>query len=734
MQRRLVLAVAFAAAGCGAGSDGNRIYDFGPGGGDLAGADLAGADLTGFPPSDMSLYGGPCDPQHPCPMGNMCFQGQCLPDNGTCSDDSQCENDTYCDCTGGGGGDAGACMGGVCIPYGVPPRGSFNPDCHGESFSASDFKPPIVKCSWTQGDVIDTPVVVDLDLDGKPEIVFLTGPYSFADPATLVAIRGDTCQVVFQKSTNLDEWSQIAAADLDGDKFPEIVGVDYQQHLLVFDHTGNLVATSSGTYQGAGGGSDCTGPAIVDVDGVAPPEIAVGGMVARYVKGQGFTTLFSKAATPASWGTMSATADLDGDGVPELITGREVYDAKTGAVKTPAGWGQLSGPGAYVAVADLNKDGKPDVVLIQSSAGAETASVWDWANQRFIFGPFAVPNGWGGPPTVADFDGDGTPDFASAGPANYFVFAMKCWPNGGNGCASKGILWQKATHDASSGGTGSSVFDFNGDGKAEVVYRDECFFRVMDGTSGKTVFAQQITSGTCLENPVIADVDNDGHADVVVPSDNVQASFDECAGTGDADTGLTFTGYTNNGHGIYVLQDPMNRWMPSRAIWNQHTYHITNVNDDATVPTSEMPNWAKWNNYRQNVQGAVGGMNVPQTDYTGASSSMVDSGSMCAQMETLYAQICNRGTADAPAPVSGTFYTSDPRQNGATKICTTKTTMTLMPGTCETVSCVWMSPPAQPTNVWFRADDDGTVANVSPECDNGNDLLLIKGVSCQIPG
>ena len=47
------------------------------------------------------------------------------------------------------------------------------------------------------------------------------------------------------------------------------------------------------------------------------------------------------------------------------------------------------------------------------------------------------------------------------------------------------------------------MFDFNGDKKAEVVYRDECFLCVMDGTNGKTVFAQQITSGTCLENPVM---------------------------------------------------------------------------------------------------------------------------------------------------------------------------------------------------------------------------------------
>jgi hypothetical protein len=56
------------------------------------------------------------------------------------------------------------------------------------------------------------------------------------------------------------------------------------------------------------------------------------------------------------------------------------------------------------------------------------------------------------------------------------------------------------------------VFDFNGDGSAEVVYRDACWLRVYDGKTGKVRFAQYITSGTGLELPVIADVDNDNHS------------------------------------------------------------------------------------------------------------------------------------------------------------------------------------------------------------------------------
>jgi hypothetical protein len=39
----------------------------------------------------------------------------------------------------------------------------------------------------------------------------------------------------------------------------------------------------------------------------------------------------------------------------------------------------------------------------------------------------------------------------------------------------------------------------------------------------------------------------------------------------------------------------------ARALWNQHAYHITNTNEDATIPLVENDNWDKWNNFRQNV-------------------------------------------------------------------------------------------------------------------------------------
>jgi hypothetical protein len=109
--------------------------------------------------------------------------------------------------------------------------------------------------------------------------------------------------------------------------------------------------------------------------------------------------------------------------------------------------------------------------------------------------------GKGGPPTVADFDGDGMPEIGIAGGSKYSVFDT-----------DGAVLWSVTTQDASSAITGSSVYDFEGDGVADVVYGDEINLYVFSGNDGtvKLKYAPH-NSGTAIEYPVIADVDNDGY-------------------------------------------------------------------------------------------------------------------------------------------------------------------------------------------------------------------------------
>src|SRR5207253_768492 len=204
------------------------------------------------------------------------------------------------------------------------------------------------------------------------------------------------------------------------------------------------------------------------------------------------------------------------------------------------------------------------------------------------------------------------------------------------------------------------------------------------------------------------DVDNDGHADIVVTSDNYGAC--QKSGRPEAATGTPWTGFTQ---GIFVLRDPMNRWLPSRALWNEHSYHITNINDDLTVPLAEQPNWLSWNNYRQNVQkGPAGTGSLP--DPTGKVTPTFE-GSDCGKLWRLHGQVCNRGGGPASPPIFATFYSGDPRNGGAV-ICTTQTTKPLDPGKCEQVTCNWNNPPSGPRDIWLRVGDDGMGHRISGEC------------------
>ena len=52
-----------------------------------------------------------------------------------------------------------------------------------------------------------------------------------------------------------------------------------------------------------------------------------------------------------------------------------------------------------------------------------------------------------------------------------------------------------------------------------------------------------------------------------------------------------------------------------RAIWNQRTYHVCNINDDGTIPQFEPRAWEVHNSwYAQQVQGLCGTVCVSSVD------------------------------------------------------------------------------------------------------------------------
>jgi hypothetical protein len=167
---------------------------------------------------------------------------------------------------------------------------------------------------------------------------------------------------------------------------------------------------------------------------------------------------------------------------------------------------------------------------------------------------------------VADFDGDGAAEIAWAS-SNVFQVAEL------NGT----LVWSKTINDYS-GLAACSGYDIDGDGVYEILYADQDTFYIFDGSTGATNFSQTgHASGTLWEYPSVADIDNDGSAEIVIGSNNYWMS---------GWSGLTVFGHNGSG------------WMKSGPTWHTHDFAVTNINPDGSVPATPTPWWQTYNVYR----------------------------------------------------------------------------------------------------------------------------------------
>ena len=468
------------------------------------------------------------------------------------------------------------------------------------------------------------PIVVqvnDDNMDGKvtaedmPDVLNVL--YDANNQAVLRAISGDgsseVLSIVIPGGTREEG---IAAADIDGDGFIEILSSGNNgQVILCYEHDGALKWTSpmlgsdnAGVYE--------TYPAIFDMNGDGKPEIVGGRVILNSAGSQVGAGMFGIGAPTGNMNgsaAVSFAADLDGDGQGEVVVGNALYRMDGTAI-----WSNASNDG-YPGVADFDLDGVPEIVVVSDGE----VHVHDSSDGAVIW-KSALPGGKGGPPTIADYDGDGLPEVGVAGLSKYTVFDT-----------DGAVLWTKDTQDGSSGITGSSVYDFEGDGVADVVYADEINLYVFSGTDGTTKleFADH-NSGTRLEYPVVADVDRDGQVEIVVVSEPYNGTY----------TGIT------------VIGDKNNSWRPGRQLWNQHAYSITHINDDGSVPKVTPANWLTYNNFRSGDLSAADGLAAPDLVLVTPESCV----SICSAPDTLdlWVQLGNLGaaplTAGAVVDVYGT--------------------------------------------------------------------------------
>ncbi|RMG98792.1 MAG: VCBS repeat-containing protein [Deltaproteobacteria bacterium] len=446
-----------------------------------------------------------------------------------------------------------------------------------ESAPAGSFDPAVAWSFDGVGDFVHartTPLVANLtDDDGNgtvdlcdiPDVVAVLADDDLQ--ATIVVLGGADGALEVQMPGNFSQMVTPAIADLDGAGPPEIVAVRGEGDLRVTALDASGAVLWEGPHAIFGGIAWATAVAVGDVDNDGAPEIAVG---EHLLDGDG--TVLAAFPRPEIVGTgygivHPVLADLDGDLDLEIVYGRAAYHHDGTVAYLQTG---IEGAG-FSAIANWDADPEPEIV-VTSQAGI---SVLEHDGSAVVLEqrPLAIPAqhlNWARPAAVHDLTDDGNHELLVSVYDRFVAFRsdLSWW-------------WTTPVQDGS-GAAAGTAFDFLGDGSAEAIYGDEIATRVFDGVSGAELLSWPRKSSTGIEYPVVADVDDDGAAEIVF-------------------------GNELDGPPIVVVQDVEDRWVPARRIWNQHAYSVTNVREDGTVPQFVTPAWSSLGTYRTQAQIEPGG-------------------------------------------------------------------------------------------------------------------------------
>ena len=513
---------------------------------------------------------------------------------------------------------------------------------------------PVEKWYWNlnQGEGIEHPPLVmpmfDSNNDGIVNSLDMPNVIVSSYGTNIYILSGQTGELVTNIHVPNGTWSTPALGDINKDGVPEILTVDSYGAVLAFSPIGTLLWKTNNTNFTI---DSNTNVQLADLDGDGNTEVIYGGHVFDN-KGQ---LKFKLAEVIYHFPVI---ADIDLDGVPEILSDGIIFDNFGNIKKKTDAYGSA-------AVARFTDSIYPQIVWV----GNGIIRMTDYQGNTLWSGNTTV----GGVPTIADMDQDGYPDIGTIYDYRYMAFK-------GDGT----LMWTSPISDVG-GGTGSTVFDFNNDGKVEVLYADEHFFYIYDGATGNVLNQLPHSSGTRSEYPVVADVDNDGHADILL-AENMRI-------------GRSSTIF----RGVKAYSGKNNDWANTRNIWNQHTYHVTNINDDLTVPQHEPNSWEVHNTYRANLL-----LNESSTAAADPSASYIritDNGVAAPSVFTV--RIGNAGgkTINTGLPIS--FYQGNPAQGGVL-LGTTLTSRALASGEYEDVAFNYTGSLANFGELYIVANDKGT--------------------------
>jgi hypothetical protein len=199
-------------------------------------------------------------------------------------------------------------------------------------------------------------------------------------------------------------------------------------------------------------------------------------------------------------GVRVAVADLNGDGLPELVTingGRghariKVFDGRdTVPLLVVDGFDQkVTEWGYFVAAADLTRDGRALVAIAPDAGGPPAVEVYDLAAGKLLGTVHPFPRNFDGGVRLAwgDVNGDGVPDLITASGPGKIASAVRVY----DGANFTRVLGEFLGVDEKyTGGLWVAAADLTKNNRAEIVVGLDAghrpLVRVFDGSKGKFV-------------------------------------------------------------------------------------------------------------------------------------------------------------------------------------------------------------------------------------------------------
>ncbi|MBP6173850.1 MAG: hypothetical protein KA458_09935, partial [Saprospiraceae bacterium] len=519
--------------------------------------------------------------------------------------------------------------------------------------------------------VYDASIHLLADIDGDCNSELITFSRRGDSIYIIDLVNGITKITIPIKNVNASE-NSILISDINGNNIPEFIIQTVRNpanpdnfdsdRLICYGLDGSILWISDTTVNAVNNGNARTGAiGICDFNFDGIPEIYTSNKIFNALTGKkladggnngfGYNRLAIGTYIP-----ISVAANLDSDTSDlELAAGFSIYKVMITNPNGMTGNSMIaknilfngSTEDGTTSIADINSDGILDVIVSAPTRNSDPILYAYYLdnNSPSLISYASFPNVQQiSHASVGNLNNNGSPSIIVNISTKLYSFRF-------NGSQVFNPDWILNTTDTS-GVCGIGIYDIDGDGLQEIIFRDMTDLRILSGIGSTPFVMSQIkcSSPTLREFPTISDYDHTGNIKICVTCTDPFP-------------------YRNPRITVFGPPDG-DHWAPARGIWNQYAYNPLYINDDLTVPRYQKNQATyrngKYNNFMQqeSLLDSNGFYKSPAASLTGKIQCI--NYDPITKLYTLTFDLFNRKDASAVADsnLAISFFNGDPTNAG----------------------------------------------------------------------